>query len=274
MSILDTIQNEDTCIELVHEYFNGKYTKDEVKILLYQFNAMGNLNVRRGVAKLSEEWNKLKNYDESTINNWYKETDFYIFDLLPWNACSMFIDKMNQIYPVIEECKINTLIDYGGGLGISSFLLKEKFPTLDITYCDFQTGHQFKFCEFLMKKLGITGIRTIDVDALLNGLFRSHTDAVLAMDCFEHIPDLNATLKRLLIRTNLLIHDSTFHRNEAQPQHVNDKGEHWFINLMLSHSFYMPSNDFRVFRRFKMEIQNNGELAMMFYDPHDDIYAV
>lgn len=272
MSILDTIKNEDTCIELVHEYFNGKYTKDEVKTLLYQFNPMGNLNVRRGVARLSEEWNKLKNYDNDTITNWYKETDFYIFDLLPWNACSMFTDKMEQIYKSLEDYKIKSLLDYGGGLGITSFLLQERFPGVYITYCDFRTGNQFKFCEFLMKKLGIEGIQTMDVNEALS--ITDHVDAVLAMDCFEHIPDLGATLKKLLRGTNLLVHDSTFHRNEAQPQHVNDKGEFWFINLMLENSFYMPSNDFRVFRRFKMQLQPTGDLAMMFYDPHDDIYAI
>ena len=270
--ILDTIKNEDTCVELVHEYFNGKYSKDDVKILLYQFNPMGNLNVRRGVARLSEEWNKLKSYDKDTVTNWYKETDFYIFDLLPWNACSMFTDKMELIYKVLEGYKVQSLLDYGGGLGISTFLLKERFPDMFITYSDFQTGNQFKFCEFLMKKLSITGIHTMDVDLALNNI--SHKDAVLAMDCFEHIPDLGTTLKKLLRGTNLLIHDSTFHRNEAQPQHVNDQGEFWFVNLMLENNFYMPSNDFRVFRRFKMQLQQTGELAMMFYDPRDDIYGV
>jgi len=82
---------------------------------------------------------------------------------------------------------------------------------------------------------------------------------------------LGYTIKKLACHTNLLIHDSTFHKNEAQPQHVNDKGEIWFVNLMLENNFFMPTNDFRVFRRFRMIFENNS-LAMAFYDIKDDIY--
>lgn len=161
-------------------------------------------------------------------------------------------------------------MDYGGGLGITSFLLKEKFPDLHILYCDFKTSHQYKFCEFLMKKFGIAGIQMIDVDDFLKGP-ATHYDAILAMDCFEHIPDLNATVKNLTGRTNLLIHDSTFSVNEAQPQHVNAKGNVWFIDIMLKHNFFMPENDFRIFRRFRMIVENNS-LAMAFYDITETIY--
>lgn len=274
MSILDTITNEDKCVELVHEYFAGKYSVEDIRTLLYQFNPFGGLTVRRGVQKLSEEWHKLKNYDEDTINDWYKETDFYVFDLLPWNACEMFTAKMDAIVPILKNQEVKTLVDYGGGLGISSFLIKEKCPDIDILYCDFRQSHQYKFCKFLMDKLSITGIGMVDVNEFLDvGVPQSYThyDAILAMDCFEHIPNLGGVIKKLGCHTNMIIHDSTFHRNEAQPQHVNDKGEVWFINLMLENNFFMPEGDFRVFRKFKMVLQNNS-LAMAFYNVEDDIY--
>ena len=271
MSILDIIKNEDTCIELVHEYFNGKYSKDEVKKLLYEFNPFGSLTVRRGVQKLSEEWNKLNPRSTREIENWYETTEFYIFDLLPWNACEMFTAKMDAIYPILEKYEVKSLVDYGGGLGITTFLLHERFPDMKITYCDFEESHQCKFFKFLMKKLYNNGelFKVHGVPRLLAEQLR--TDAVLAMDCFEHIPDLKQTIQLLSEFTNLIIHDSTFHRNEAQPQHVNDKGEVWFINLMLEHNFFMPEQDFRVFRKFRMVLQDNS-LAMAFYNISDDIY--
>ena len=85
------------------------------------------------------------------------------------------------------------------------------------------------------------------------------------------ISGLNATVKNLTGRTNLLIHDSTFSVNEAQPQHVNAKGNVWFIDIMLKHNFFMPENDFRIFRRFRMIVENNS-LAMAFYDITETIY--
>jgi SAM-dependent methyltransferase len=267
MPILNVISNEESCVELVHEYFDGKYTKDEIRVLLYQFNKIGNLSVRRGVEKLSEEWHKLKQYDSTTINTWYQETDFYIFDLLPWNACHMFTAKMDAIYPVLERHKVKNVIDYGGGLGITSILLRERFPEMEILYCDFKNGHQFKFFEYLIRKLNIPNIKTIDVDELLGNPTKPHYDAVLAMDCFEHIPDLNHTLKKLLPYTNLLVHDSTFHQNIAQPQHVNHNGDSWFVNLMLSHGFFMPELNFKVFQRFKLCLEEN--LVMRFYAAQD-----
>ena len=36
----------------------------------------------------------------------------------------------------------------------------------------------------------------------------------------------------------------------------------------------MPGNDFRIFKKFRMQLLQTGELAMAFYDAHDTSYGI
>jgi hypothetical protein len=271
MNIIETISNQEFCTDLVHEYFQGKFTRDEVQKLLYEYAPVpnGSLKVRRGVGKLAEEWNRLQDHSVATIEGWYSNTDFYIFDLLPWNACSMFTDKLDFIIQQLEVNGIQTMVDYGGGLGITSMYIKERIPEMNITYVDFKDSHQFKFCEFLTKKVGISNIKMMDVKEFMSG--NEWYDAVLAMDCFEHIPNMDETVAALTKQTNIIIHDSTFGKNEAQPQHVNDRGDMWFANFMLTHHFFFES-DPRLLKKFGLIFDGRG-VKLSFYNKNKDIYA-
>ena len=272
MSLLDTIKNEEFCIETVFEYFQGKYSKEEVKTLLFEFHKWGNLNVRRGVSKLCEEWNALKAKDLKTVENWYSSTEFYIFDLLPWNGCDMFKQKMDPLIELIKSTQLKNIVDYGAGLGITTLLLKEAIPDATLTYVDFLDSHQYRFLVFLTKKLGLEMPKVIDVADFMKS--KEWCDLIFSMDCFEHVVNLDDTINVLCSKTNTLIHDSCFDKNDAQPQHVNHKGNHWFVNYMLKQNFFMPGNDFRIFKKFRMQLLQTGELAMAFYDAHDTSYGI
>lgn len=254
-NIIEKISNKDFCISMVFKYFNGKYTEDQVSNLLYkEISYKGMKGIRSGVVKLAEEWGGVDITNVENIKNWYKETDNYIFDLLPWNACGMFVEKMNGVLEKIDMCSPKSLIDYGGGLGISTLMIADKFPELEITYCDFKDSHQFKFFLFLRKELQIMdGIKIIDVDEFIES--DKSFDVILAMDCFEHIPDLDNIIKMICNKTNNVIHDSTFETNDVQPQHVNSHGNLWFMNLMLKNNF-VNVKDFQLFKRFVL--QHNG----------------
>lgn len=271
MSIIETINDQEFCINAVTEYFGGKFSREEVAKLLYEYAPVpnGSLEVRRGVGKLAEEWNKLQTHDVKTVENWYSTTDFYIFDLLPWNACSMFTDKLDFIIQKLEQYGIKTLVDYGGGLGIASFYIRERMPETEILYVDFAQSHQYRFCSYLIKKLGITGVRQSSVNDFLSS--DEWFDGVLAMDCFEHIPNMEETIAGISRHTNILIHDSTFGKNEAQPQHVNDHGDLWFANLMLGHSFIWD-NDPKVYKRFRM-VFDGRNIKMVTYAKEKNIYG-
>jgi hypothetical protein len=272
MNIIETINDETFCIDAVTEYFNGKFSREEVKHLLYDFTTLDHgLEVRRGVGKLAEEWHTLQNKDVSTVEKWYSTTDFYIFDLLPWNACSMFTDKLEYIVQKLEQNGIQTLLDYGGGLGIASLYIKERLPEISVFYVDFENSHQFKFSEFLAKKVNAPTIPRFDVHHILRtDTYLRWFDAILAMDCFEHIPNLEETISILTKKTNIILNDSTFHRNEAQPQHVNAHGDLWFINLMLKYQFILEG-DPRTFKRFRLDFDGKGFLPIV-YDKTRPIY--
>ena len=114
-------------------------------------------------------------------------------------------------------------------------------------------------------------MKILDVDEFMTG--KEWYDVVLTMDCFEHIPNLDETLQNIARQTNVIVHDSSFEKNIAQPQHVNDKGPLWFINLMLKNHFMMPERDWRVFRKYRMMMVADG-IAMAFYHQADNIYEI
>ena len=57
MGFINKLQDEKYQVELVHEFFNGKYTKEEVEDYLHTQVQSGNQKIRRGVKVLADEFN-------------------------------------------------------------------------------------------------------------------------------------------------------------------------------------------------------------------------
>ena len=100
--LFDENKQEKLCIDLVTEFFDGKYTEQQVEQYLFEQVQNGNTKIRNGVKKLADEFidefgmGQLANNKETDtkVRKWYESTDFYIFDLLPWNFCGAFQDKL------------------------------------------------------------------------------------------------------------------------------------------------------------------------------------
>ena len=52
----DENKNEKLCIDLVTEFFDGKYTREEVEGYLFEQVQSGNTKIRSGVKVLADEW--------------------------------------------------------------------------------------------------------------------------------------------------------------------------------------------------------------------------
>ena len=245
--------NKELIVDWVYEFFEGKYTKEEVNHFLYIYNEN---SIRIGVEELAKEFNNLPNQKTKTIENWYVETDFYVFDLLPWNGSNMFRDKIKFIPEIIKKHNVKTLVDFGAGLGVSSIYFSQELG-IDVTYVDLENSTTSRFAKFLMDKMEITNIKMMTTKEF----FASDVwcDMILAMDCFEHIPNMEETFDLLTEHSYKIYHDSTFFRNENQPQHVYTPTIIDFINMCALRN-YIPNGHQNLLNRAYLKFDNTGNL--------------
>ena len=267
--MFDENKQEKLCIDLVTEFFDGKYTEQQVEQYLFEQVQNGNTKIRNGVKKLADEFidefgmGQLANNKETDtkVRKWYESTDFYIFDLLPWNFCGAFQDKLKYTKSRLEQLGSKTIVDYGGGLGIVTIALAEMNKFDKIYYVDLKGSVTYGFAEFLIKKYKLEDKITMmgDEEYFKSDLF---TDIVVSNDCFEHIVDLDYTLDNLVRKTNCILHDSTFHTDENTPMHVQTQGVPEFCQGMLNRYFMVMDGDFRLLNKIDLRYDDKGQISL------------
>lgn len=252
--------NPDDVIDLVFEFFSGKYSREQVKDYLYTIEKDG--MPRKGVVELSNEFKKLDNKTTEGIRNWYIDTDFYVFDLLPWNGCSMFKDKVDSIIQFIKVNNYKTITDFGGGLGIlSSYIVKNT--DCKVIYVDFKDGVTFNFAKFFINKYNIKNIDIMGDEEYFNSTIS--TDCIISTDCFEHIPNMQETFVKLIQHSNTIYHDSTFGSDYWSPQHVYTPTHLEFLNMCAAYNFLPDPNNIKILYRMKLQFDNKLNLTMSKY---------
>ena len=256
--IITKLENDQELqIELVYEFFNGKYTKDEVKTYLFDFAKQ---SVRHGVQKLSDEFKSIEHKNVDTIKKWYTETDFYIFDLLPYNAGPMYLEKVNEVQNLIKQHNFKSVLDFGAGLGIGC-MSWAKYTDATIYYVDIKDSITSKFAKFLMNKLDVNNIVIMnDVEFFDSNL---QIDLITALDCFEHIPNMEQIFDKLIEHTNTIFHDSTFYTNDIFPQHVYTPRMLDFINMCALRNF-LPKQNGKLLSRVYLTFDSSGTLQVNF----------
>ena len=244
-------KNEETVIGWVVEFFQGKYTPEQVRTIMYESNG----TARNAIIKLADEFRALPDKSVEGIKNWYEETDFYVFDLLPWNGAGQFKEKLENVRSALSGC--STLVDFGGGLGTASIWYAQYFDR--VVYVDLKGGVTYRFAEFLINKLGITNIQMMGTEEFFDS---DVVDAIVALDCFEHIPNLSETFAKLAEHSNIIYHDSTFHSDQYSPQHVYTD-ELKFINAAAACNFIAQDEFRRYLRRVSLQYRvNNNRLTL------------
>ena len=270
MGIVDKLQDKSYQIDLVTEFFDGKYTREQVEDFLFTEVDNEGQNIRKGVKVLADEFidefgmGKLATDTEtdSKVRDWYEATDFYVFDLLPWNTCGSFQDKLQYTKDRLNELESKTIVDYGGGLGIVSIALHETGNFDKIYYVDLKGSVTYGFAEFLINKLGLKDkiIMMGDTEFFESDLF---VDCIVSNDCFEHICDLETCIDELVKKTNLIVHDSTFQTDHHTPQHLHSQGMDWFLQLMLDRYFLILNGDPRLLSKIGFKYGfDTGKLDM------------
>lgn len=256
-TVIDYMEkNQDVMVDWMFEFFGGKYTTEQIKYYAYKYDES---SIREGVKELAKEFNQIRTKDTDNIRKWYTDTDFYVFDLLPYNGGSMFREKAEEIVQLIKTHNIRSILDFGGGLGVMAMYLKQN-TDCKVYYSDLKDGVTFKFAKFLMNKFNITDIPMLgDTEFFESDL---QVDCILATDCFEHIPNMEETFTKLSNHSYKIYHDSTFYSDKIFPQHVYTPNLLDFLNMCALHNYLPHPNDTKLLNRVYLNIDEKWNIRI------------
>ena len=169
-------------------------------------------------------WRFLNPKTSEEIENFYKTTFFYIFDLAHWHMAKSQINFRNF---VVQTCE-GRVLDFGAGIGDLCINLTKR--GLKVDYLEIP-GKISEFAKWLFKKKNLN-IEIVD----LNDLSQKY-DTILCIDVIEHVINPQKTLEILvshlngggkLIVTNLNINDSDTHPMHSKLNLNDDR----FLNLL------------------------------------------
>lgn len=135
---------------------------------------------------------KQKELSDSAVENFYKNCNYYIYELPLWNAER---NRPRYLYliclPYLKRSRYRKVLDFGAGAGDLCIELAKN--NLDVTYCDIgEKLYNFAKWRFEKKNLSIKMIEGID------NIGTEVYDCIFSFDAFEHIKDLPAMLKKLV----------------------------------------------------------------------------
>lgn len=259
-TVIDYMEsNPDIMVDWMFEFFEGKYTKEEIRSYTYEYGTGPDKSVRKGVRQLSNEFKNIKDKSTENIRDWYINTDFYVFDLLPYNGGPMFRKKAEEVVELVRQHNISSVLDFGGGIGVMAIYLAQH-TDCKVYYVDLKGGVTYKFAKFLMDKFNITNVNMMGDAEFFDSNLR--VDCILATDCFEHIPNMDETFEKLTHHSYKIYHDSTFYSDDIFPQHVYTPKYLDFVNMCAMYNYLPNMQNGRLLNRVYLNFSQEGNLEI------------
>jgi len=161
------------------------------------------------VLETAKRWREKSPKTLDEVRQFYCVTPEYLFELAQWNASDTFKQIINYL-PKVEGLKV---LDFGGGIGSLSLLLHKRGA--DVDYLDLP-GIVSDFARFRGNG------RISFIDSLSDK--REIYDLIVAIDVFEHLPDLPEQLTMLaqaLKPDGVLFFHNNFGQLDLFPQHID-----------------------------------------------------
>ena len=163
----------------------------------------------KAALRTAEIWQERNPDTLEEVRRFYSETTEYLFDLANWNASNTFKEVINYL-PQVEGLKV---LDFGGGTGGLALLLHKRGA--DVDYLDLP-GLVTEFAKFRSNG------RVNFIDSLEDN--SGAYDLIIAIDLFEHLPDLPEQLKTIakaLKPDGILFFHNNFGQLDLFPQHID-----------------------------------------------------
>ncbi len=166
------------------------------------------------VGMAAEKWGTKNPKTKEQVENFYKEEDFYLYELISWNYANSLYQSFCQPLLHYHGKKI---LEIGGGIG--SLCIALAYAGNQVTYCDISEV----LCRFAKQRFGDRGLN-IPIVKNLTGL--RDFDIVVANDFFEHIhkdalPKLLKEIASVLKDDGFVYHRSNFGQQDIFPMHFD-----------------------------------------------------
>ena len=164
--------------------------------------------VEQSTQALADEWKT-----KESIEDYYKSTTNYIFDLIMYNTD----DRVNTtIYPISKYSRAK-ILDFGGGIGEISRRLSFNNKMF---YYDIPSKTQ-EFAKFVTEREGNNVTFLTEEE-----LYKHKFNIIIAVDVFEHLEDPIGCVKKLINMTDknnfILTTGLDFNMDEKHPQHLRE----------------------------------------------------
>ncbi len=166
------------------------------------------------VLMTAEKWEARKPKTREEVEGFYKDEDFYLYELIPWNYNNPVYQE--RIAPLLHYHNSN-ILEIGAGIG--SLCIALAYAGNKVTYCDISNT----LCQFATQRFGERGF-AIPIVQNLVGL--RDFDIVVANDFFEHIhkdalPGMLKEIAAVLKDGGILYHRSNWGQQDIFPMHFN-----------------------------------------------------
>jgi len=165
------------------------------------------------VLETAKIWREKNPQTLDDVRRFYSEAIEYLFELAQWNASDPFKRIINYL-PRVEGLKV---LDFGGGIGSLSLLLNKRGAAVD--YLDLPGV----VSDFARSR---SDGRISFIDSLSDK--REIYDLIVAIDVFEHLPDLPeqlSVLAQALKPDGVLFFHNNFGQLDLFPQHIDWRQE-------------------------------------------------
>ncbi len=157
---------------------------------------LGDKYTAKSDSRLIGEWQSSTRKTPQEVEQFYRSTDAYLYDLTEWHASNRF-PYAEVIGDFASRYDFKRLLDFGCGIGTDGLKLLQR--GFDVTFYDFRNPST----EYLKWRLAKRGSKGAILYAGEDEL--PVTDLTFAIDVIEHLVDPVDTLKELASRTKALV---------------------------------------------------------------------
>ncbi len=185
------------------------------------------------VSIAADQWNAQNPQTIKEVEKFYKDADFYLYELIHWNYNSpLYTERITPLLHYHDK----KILEIGAGIGSLCIML--AYSNNQVTYCDISDVlSKFARQRFEDRGLNIPIVRN------LKGL--KGFDIVVANDFFEHIhkdalPGLLKEIHHVLKDEGFIYHRSNWGNRDVCPMHF-DHSE--YFNKMAVDVGFVPRNN-------------------------------
>ena len=196
----------DQCALCTARYNAIKWARSEASTDLVELEQFLGSAFQYGVDasnELDREWHRRAPNDRHQVEAFYRETPWYVYNLVLWEASGRRPDYVSQATTMLEQLECRTIIDFGAGVGNDS--LKLAMQGYNVFAVEFDNAAS-QFLRYRAKARNLKNLTFINIDSADIDSLRA--DALWAMDVIEHLPDPIETLTPILANTRVFIFDS------------------------------------------------------------------